>query len=271
MTNPSALTNAQIVCFEDKGFLLVDFSLDENLLDAIVEKVEPLYDQEQLQQRTNGTRIENAWKRVDEGRQLAVDSRICAALQQLFGRKPLPFQTLNFPTGTAQFAHSDTLHFSSVPAGYMAGVWIALEDIDEDNGPLLYYSGSHKLEEYSLQSFGLEPGYGNYPRYEQCIQQIIKEKGLPVEYGLMKKGMALIWHANLLHGGAPQNDSTRSRHSQVTHYYFEDCKYYTPMVSGDAHREYHHPFWIPEAPDYVLPENQPRLLRWYRRFLGYFK
>jgi hypothetical protein len=34
-----------------------------------------------------------------------------------------------------------------------------------------------------------------------------------------------------LHGGAPQKDPRRTRYSQVTHYYFEGCTYYTPLGS----------------------------------------
>ena len=30
----------------------------------------------------------------------------------------------------------------------MCGVWVALEDITEDNGPLHYYPGSHRLPDY---------------------------------------------------------------------------------------------------------------------------
>lgn len=37
--------------------------------------------------------------------------------------------------------------------------------------------------------------------------------------------------ANLLHGGSPVIDHSRSRWSQVTHYFFADCHYYTPMHS----------------------------------------
>ena len=46
-----------------------------------------------------------------------------------------------------------------------------------------------------------------------------------------KKGQALIWAANLLHGGAAQTNLKRTRYSQVTHYYFDNCCYYTPMSS----------------------------------------
>jgi hypothetical protein len=45
------------------------------------------------------------------------------------------------------------------------------------------------------------------------------------------KGHAIIWAANLLHGGSAITDPARTRHSQVTHYFFEDCLYYQPQKS----------------------------------------
>ena len=53
----------------------------------------------------------------------------------------------------------------------------------------------------------------------------------PVHF-LPKKGQALIWDANLLHGGAPQTDRSLTRHSQVTHYFFEGCSYFTPLTGA---------------------------------------
>jgi hypothetical protein len=37
-----------------------------------------------------------------------------------------------------------------------------------------------------------------------------------------------------LHGGTPQIDNTLTRWSQVTHYYFENCIFYTPAFSNEA-------------------------------------
>ena len=47
----------------------------------------------------------------------------------------------------------------------------------------------------------------------------------------IKKGQSLTWAANLLHGGEKINKSGSTRKSQVTHYFFEDCTYYTPLFS----------------------------------------
>ena len=124
------LSDQQLSEFKERGVVKVDFDLDSKLLETIVAKVEPLYHGES---KDAAVRFQDAWKRVDEVRQLATHAGVTAALKQLFGRKALAFQTLNFPIGTAQSAHSDTLHFNCEPSGYMVGVWVALEKIDEES------------------------------------------------------------------------------------------------------------------------------------------
>jgi hypothetical protein len=53
-----------------------------------------------------------------------------------------------------------------------------------------------------------------------------------------------VWAENLLHGGAEQRDRERTRHSQVTHVFFEGCKYYTPMLSEGEEIRWRNPAWI---------------------------
>ena len=65
--------------------------------------------------------------------------------------------------------------------------------------------------------------------YERFIAGVIEREGLKPQYATIEKGQALIWASNLIHGGAKQNDPARTRHSQVTHYYFEGVRSYTPM------------------------------------------
>jgi hypothetical protein len=118
----------------------------------------------------------------------------------------------------------------------MAGVWIALEDIHTNNGPLHYYPGSHKLPCYDLHDIGLSGSeqkkpYEVYPEYERFVANLMIASGLKREELDLPKGMAIIWSANLFHGGTPIKDKSSTRHSQVTHYFFSNCRYYTPMMS----------------------------------------
>jgi len=246
------LNQQQIDHFHDQGFLVITPELDPLLPDRIISKIQPHYEPVSRQDPQAPTRLQDYWQHVDEVRQLATNADILGMLAQLFGRRPLPFQTLNFPIGTRQPPHSDTIHFSSLPAGYMCGVWVALEDIDESQGPLRFYPGSHKLPEHTMQSLGLRPGFENYSDYERAITAVVARAQLQPQLATLRKGQALIWHANLLHGGAEQHDLSRSRHSQVTHYYFENCQYYIPMLSKPEQLHLREPGWIPTDPPGML-------------------
>lgn len=238
------LSRAQIDQFHRDGYVIVDFGFSREDIESLKKALQPCYNPEHLKAPTFGARIQDAWKFVREAHTLATNPNVLSALKQLYGRRPLPFQTLNFPVGTQQRTHSDTIHFNSLPPGFMAGVWVALEDIDDENGPLEYYPGSHLLPEISMQDAGLEASPQNYGAYEDVIAQHVEQSGIAPSYGLMPKGHALIWHANLLHGGSQQKDHRRTRHSQVTHYFFENCKYYTPMQSQPGKLAYRNPEWI---------------------------
>ena len=195
---------------------------DDVIMRVIEDMIEPLSER---------NRVQDAWKFSSAVRELAVMPEVLEVLRVLYGREPVPFQTLNFEYGTQQRAHSDTVHFSSLPRRYMCGVWVALEDIDTRNGPVFYYPGSQRLPDPFFQRFGLEAGLASYPDYEVAQEALLAAHGLaPVEFHA-KAGDILIWSANLVHGGRPILDDGRTRWSQVTHYFFDGCVYVTPLYS----------------------------------------
>ena len=73
--------------------------------------------------------------------------------------------------------------------------------------------------------------FANFMPFEDYWEDLIATKGWQCEILTCPKGTALIWAANLLHGGMPIRDRGRTRHSQVTHYYFADCLYYKALWS----------------------------------------
>ena len=269
------LTAEQREYFDQNGYLVFDPEIPDSVLDAIVNDLKDKYtSDEQLDVGHHEPgRIQDAWRINSHVKDVALNPKVLAVLAELYDRKPLPFQTLNFPVGTQQQPHSDTIHFNSVPAGFMCGVWIALEDMDENNGTLIYYPGSHKLPEFTMKDVGYEyetrsafsvsqflrRGFRKfgiikstpslkvddaYPLYEKYISEAINENELKPELAVIEKGQGFIWSANLLHGGSPLKDKARTRHSQVTHYFFEDCKYYTPLASNSEFKSWRDPVWI---------------------------
>ncbi len=231
-TTLSATQVEQARQYAADGFLIIDPQIDPAILDTALTGVEPLYNGEK--------RLQDGWRTVPAVQQIAAAPRIMETLRMLYRREPIPFQTLNFPVGTQQRTHSDSIHFNSIPQRFMCGVWVALEDVRDDNGPLHYYPGSHRLPFYDLIDLGLkgseaqtvEEIYGRtYKEYEERLDSIIQAQGLKKAILKMKKGMAIIWSANLLHGGEKILTPGSTRHSQVTHYFFENCVYYTPLRS----------------------------------------
>lgn len=187
---------------------------------------------------TGGNRIQDAWAFDEDVKALADNPAILELLSKLYGRRAFPFQTLNFPVGTQQHPHTDSVHFSSQPERFMCGVWVALEDIAAEAGPLLYYRGSHRWPVLNNAMIGRR-GWGAdresaQAPFEAVWRAQVDAHHLKPTTFLARKGQALIWAANLLHGGSLQTDPTRTRWSQVTHYYFADCIYYTPAFSDEA-------------------------------------
>jgi hypothetical protein len=222
-------TRAMVKSYAVDGYAIVDPEIS-NFDSLAREIIEACSGRPEYQQR-----LMDEWDRVPAIRTLAIAPKILETLAILYRREPLPMQTLNFGRGTQQLPHSDAMHFSSVPQGFMCGVWIGLEDIDETNGPLEYYPGSHRLPHLDLSHLGVtgsdQRGHEFYPQYEQFIQSCIADLKLERRRLTIPKGRAIIWAANLLHGGSPVIDPARTRHSQVTHYYFADCLYYQPQRS----------------------------------------
>jgi hypothetical protein len=208
-------------------------------LDAVVPQalcVAAVAEAAQVRQARGGDRLQDAWRDCSAVRQIATLPGILAVLEALYARQPVPFQTLNFGIGTAQAAHSDTVHFNSLPAGFMCGVWVALEDVHPDSGPLIFWPGTHTWPE--LVPYLLS-GPQTYPDYEAHIRRQLE--GQTSQLAILPRGTALIWAANLLHGGAPIVDRTKTRHSQVTHYFFAGCRYHTPLLSSAAEIHWRHP------------------------------
>ena len=230
----------------EKGYAVFDFPDPEfdSRAARIKERLGKTFDfdlwREDLWHKNNGLRVQDAWESDPDVRAIATNPKLLTLLGELYGRRAFPFQTLNFPVGTQQHVHNDSLHFSSVPERFMCGVWVAMEDIDENNGALEYYPGSHKFPTYVNEHIGVcsaeqvRPD-GHYPQLGALWQTLIKKSGIQPDTFHAKKGQALIWAANLLHGGSRHLDNSRTRWSQVTHYYFDDCVYYTPLLSDPAY------------------------------------
>ncbi|CCH70992.1 hypothetical protein BN10_740004 [Phycicoccus elongatus Lp2] len=212
-------------------------------LDAIADSLSDAYaddNREVGDVRYFSDRIMDVWGINEHVRRLALAPQVLELLAQLFGRRPLPFQTLNFRSGTQQHLHSDATHFSSDPGGFVAAGWVALENITMDTGPVVYYPGSHALAGISMGNVSRPRG----PHSEDVIKRALGAAGIIPHYGQIPRGHALIWVGDLVHGGASVLRPGATRHSQVTHYFFDKCRYWVPKLSSAGAVQWRDPRWI---------------------------
>jgi Phytanoyl-CoA dioxygenase (PhyH) len=210
--------------YSRRGYAVIDTAIPEPTLEAVSEGLEGRFVD---WMGTGDSRIANA--DLPAVREIATWPRVLELLRVLYRREPIPFQTINFEVGTQQAVHNDAIHFHCIPQRFMCGVWVALEDTDAENGPLFYYPGSHALPIREMPDLGLPASPDSYDRYVEALEAMLKVEGLEPEELHVRRGQAIIWAANLSHGGSRVLDPERTRLSQVTHYLFADSLYYTPQ------------------------------------------
>lgn len=178
--------------------------------------------------RTTERKIDGAWRTSSALRAVAVEPAVLQLVEFLHGRRTIPFQTLTFRCGSEQAVHADSVHFDTIPSGWMCGVWLALEDVGPTQGPLRYVPGSHR-DRAARSAEAARSGEVPYDRYEAEVAGSL-DPGSAVTFEA-EAGDVIVWAANLLHGGAPVADPTTTRWSQVSHYFFDGCTYVTPRAS----------------------------------------
>jgi hypothetical protein len=229
------LTEAErmkVMTFKEDGYLIIETGIDEAKMDRIIHNTKVRYAGAEHETK----RALDAWKSNADIQSIASLPLVYDVLRLLYQREPIPFQSINFNIGSEKMAHSDAIHFHSVPEGFMCGVWIALEDIHARNGPIELYPGSHKLPYVTMSDVGklaknATTTYEFYADYEKYVENLVAKLGLKSKQIHLKKGQAIIWASNMLHSGSAILDRSLTRYSQVTHYYFENCMYYGPLFS----------------------------------------
>lgn len=237
-----------LVDYHENGYIVVDLELNDEfineLMTGINEELDRLKTQDDGYHYSESPRVFEAWKTNKNVLSLAKHPKLLSTLELLYGRKPIPFQTINFLKGSNQPLHQDSIHFYTQPERWMVGTWTALQDMTDDCGPLNLVPGSHKWQHYNFQNLNLpvvEYGnqFDNYAEYEKFLVQLLEATKLNRKSWLGKRGEAIIWASNLLHGGAPITNKDSTRYAQATHFYFEGCNhYYSPMFSDTVNGIY---------------------------------
>ncbi len=235
----------QAIQFHEKGYIVVDLELTDEFLGHVIDEMyaavtrDNVTKQAEFYTYSNSPRIFEEWRNSDAIRELCLNKKLIDTLEFLYAKEALPFSTINFIKGSNQPLHSDAIHFHTIPQLWMTGVWVALEDTTLKNGTLNIVPGSHKWPVFDYDSLKLphpdsikDGEKENYRIYEEFIRKLVDANNAQIVPVPLRKGQALIWAANLLHGGMQIVDENSTRLTQAIHYFYKDCtKYYHPMFS----------------------------------------
>lgn len=220
--------------FLDAGYVVLPGSVDEKVINtarkAFFDHVDKYIDIYEPHRNQNGyfSRLVNLHMALDQFKDIYTKNRLALEIQDwLFGQESACFTSLTFQSGSEQPIHRDSPYFTTNPEYYYLGVWVALEDVNDQNGALSVIEGGHLVHEpdrfellaqvYSED----EPINPMDPKlwgvYQNKVMEMCLAHGLHTKTVSMKSGDTLIWHPHLPHGGSPVQDQTKSRFSIVNH------------------------------------------------------
>jgi ectoine hydroxylase-related dioxygenase (phytanoyl-CoA dioxygenase family) len=210
--------------FVREGYIVIDQMIARERCEQINQDLDAMIASGVFQYNFKGERVEKLFEHSKSTRDLWADPQILRILSAIFDDVALPCQTLNFIHGSQQDIHQDLIHLTPFPTGFMCGVWVALEDIHPDSGPLVVYPGSHRLRRLYTRDAGVDKvrggNWGSFGQvYTPQLKKMIDNSGLKPHYYTPKAGSVLIWHENLAHGGSPRNKDGLTRKSIVSHYF----------------------------------------------------
>ena len=160
-----------------------------------------------------------------------VDARINSYLSAFYGREPLAVQTMVYfkpPGAKGQALHQDNRYLKADPGTCMAA-WLALEDIDLENGCLQVVPGTQDTPMICPQ------------RAETSVSFTTDVIDLPEREPIdiiMKKGDVIFFNGSLVHGSGLNYSTTRFRRIMVGHYIEgradRVAHYYEPVYRMDG-------------------------------------
>ena len=240
-----ATTREALLRWPDDGFVVLRGLFRPDEVAAINAEIDRLIRDKVVDFNFTGRKIMFAFHHSELLRKYVHDRRILDVMDFLLQKRVKVFQSINFLTGSEQHAHSDSIHMTTHPLGYMIAAWIALEPITADNGPLVYHVGSHKLPyllngSYDHGGNRFVIGEDAYARYEEAVDRELASGAFEAREFHAHPGDVLFWHANLIHGGKKMATPHGSRKSMVIHCFADDVLCYHELTQRPAMMEEDH-------------------------------
>tara|TARA_B100000579_G_scaffold304887_1_gene254721 strand:+ start:1893 stop:2606 length:714 start_codon:yes stop_codon:yes gene_type:complete len=133
-------------------------------------------------------------------------------LSQCLNDEPEGIQTMYFWKGSEQRRHQDQFYLPGC-----LSAWIALMDVDENNGTIWVQSKSHKGRLLTTADFD-EGGEFFEWDYNTAVDELFRRNDLPEIPVRVRKGDVVFFDGKLVHRGGPVANKESFRHVIANHY-----------------------------------------------------
>ncbi len=164
-------------------------------------------------------KLNDVYLESDIVRELILAPRLVDVLGELLGAAPIVCNSLTFEYGSQQGFHVDTFYMPPQTTNGLVVSSIALEDVDQNAGPLQFYPGSHQIPPYVFSHGGITAVEAEMDACNAYFTSEVAKRGLRAERFQGRAGDVFLWHAQLYHGGSNIRDKRKTRKSIVTHYW----------------------------------------------------
>ncbi|HVK05082.1 MAG TPA: phytanoyl-CoA dioxygenase family protein [Armatimonadaceae bacterium] len=141
-----------------------------------------------------------------------LDRRVETVLAALMGEAPIAAQSMFYfkPAGArGQDLHQDNFYLRVKP-GTCYAAWVAVDDVDEENGGMMLVPGSHLLDIACPQK--------SDPTISFTDAHVPVPEGMSTAPANMKAGDCLFFNGSVIHGSYPNRSADRFRRSFICHY-----------------------------------------------------
>ena len=232
---------AQLMRWRHEGYLALPGAIEAQLVDDLLAEYEQAWEERpDLKVLVEGQGVQSFAKvaprseithhhfRVMDFQDVSQAARrvmfhptVIRHLRLIFDQTPVAMQSLVFEYGSEQGIHQDYPLVQAQNLSHLIGVWVALEDVTADNGPLFYYPGSHRLPKFDWGDGSLaftSEDDSQVEDFEAHLAAANEQAGLERQTFHARKGDVFFWHAALVHGGSAATDRELSRKSLVAHF-----------------------------------------------------
>lgn len=227
------LTEEQIAQYKEDGFIIIKGGCSDDLIhtfnahihairsaDEMPDWAKPKKGKEFIDDKDRfSVRLFNPHLHDGFSLQMMKLPIVRGSLAQLLGDEATGVQSMYFykePNSPGQAAHQDYYYIRNEP-NTLTATWIAMEQVNEENGCLWVIPGSHKL---GVLSHGAVKNLQEHEAWTDEVEDVDLSKEIPV---IMEQGDILIFDSLLIHSST-RNRSNRWRRSYVCHYIRHDSK-----------------------------------------------